>query len=77
MPKRKTTSKRPTKKTAAKKRAVKTVDAPNVPNRSETMSIRKISNGYIVTKDSYNPRTGMFKSTETFTKQKPKLEIKV
>ena len=78
MPK-KTTKKSPAKKTAAKnkKRAVKTVDAPSKPSTSETMSIRKIANGYIVTRDSYNQKTGQFRQTETFTKKKPKLEIKI
>lgn len=75
MPK-KSTAKKPTKKTARKK-AVSSVSAPDVPNRSETMSIRKISNGWLVTKDSYNQSSGKFASRETFTKTKPKLEIKI
>lgn len=75
-PTKKTTPKKSTKKGAKKNRASKVVEAPDLPNRSETMSIRKIANGYIVTKDSYSPKGG-YKSTETFTKVKPKLEIKV
>lgn len=65
------------KKTSAKKPlAKKPVSTPAIPNITKTMSVRKISNGYVITKDSYNRKTGKYKTTEVFAPKKPKLDIK-
>lgn len=41
----------------------------------KTVSVRKISNGYIIRQSSFNPRTQKFTESETFSKTPPKLTI--
>lgn len=45
------------------------------PNDHASVSVRQIDNGYIVAKSSY--RDGEYKSSETFTKERPKVELEV
>lgn len=41
----------------------------------ETVSVRRIENGYIVSRQSYSGKTG-YKSKETFVKVPPKISLK-
>ena len=41
----------------------------------KTVSVRKISNGFIIRQSSFNPRTQKFTESETFSKTAPKLTI--
>lgn len=45
------------------------------PNDNVSVSVRKIDNGYIVAKSCYG--NGEYHSSETFTKDKPKVELEV
>lgn len=66
----KTPTKKPVKKAAAKEQSP--VGPAMV--RDEHISIRKISNGYLL-RESGTDRTGQYFEKETFTKTKPKVTI--
>lgn len=68
-----TVTKMTSRKRSTKSNAAKTIAAPSGPD--ETISIRKIANGYIVRRCSYG-KTGM-DETETFTAEKPKINVGV
>lgn len=66
-----TTKKTPTKKATTKK-VVSTATVPAMTN-DEHLTIRKISNGYVVRESG--TRNGQYFEKETFTKVKPKVTI--
>jgi hypothetical protein len=61
------------KRPASKAKPSKTVAAPS--NKDATVSIRKISNGFLVTESSMGGRGG-FRSTERFFEKKPIIKVK-
>ena len=50
----------------------------NVPvssvNDRTTVSVKKIANGYLIVKETYTDKGG-YKTTETFSKTKPKVKV--
>lgn len=54
---------------APAKSAARTVKA--TPTENKTITIRKITNGYIVRESSYNERTHRFNEKETFSNKPP------
>ena len=40
----------------------------------ESISVRKIENGYVVSRSCYDPKKG-YQSSESFSAQKPKIEV--
>jgi len=73
--------KKPAKKTVKKKKSSKKKNegigaALPSPSQEETLSIRKIENGYIVNKSWYDKKTNQYRNSEKFTKKKPIVDIK-
>lgn len=66
-------TKAPSRKRSSKSSSVKTIAAPSGPD--ETISIRKIANGYIVRRCSYGKDS--VDETETYTAEKPKIDVGV
>lgn len=66
-----TVTKASSRKRSSKASGMKTVAAPSGPD--ETVSIRKIANGYIVRRCSYG-KNGV-DETETYTAEKPKIDV--
>lgn len=66
-----TVAKMASRKRSTKSSGMKQIAAPSGPD--ETISIRKIANGYIVRRCSYT-KTGV-DETETFTAEKPKIDV--
>lgn len=50
------------------------IAVPYGESESCSVSVRPISNGYIVSQSSYGGKAG-YKSTETYSKEKPEIEL--
>jgi hypothetical protein len=69
-------SKKPEKKAKKRGKADAATPMPGYPgDERQTISTRKIGNGYVTTQSSY--RKGKFSERETYTPGKPKIELKV
>ena len=49
------------------------VEQPSSGQTSHSINVRPVENGFVVCQSSCNPSTGEYKSSETFSKEQPKI----
>ena len=49
------------------------VDQPSRYGENYSLSSRKVANGFVVSESSCDPRTGEYRSSETFYKEEPRI----
>ena len=63
------------KSTLTKKTATKTVGGIDKPNVNVTVRVEKITNGYLLSEEQCNNKTGKFTDKKSFSKTKPVIKV--